>query len=88
MDRQALLVRMENLKREVAAAHAELARVERATISNRIEILEGVLAETRRQVLEARKACATVRRPRTHGWFPHWPAIIAVLSVALAYHCR
>ena len=87
MDRDALLTRLENLKREVATAHAELERVERTAISNRIEILEGVLAETQRQVLEARKACATAR-PRTRGWFPHWPAIIAVLSIALAYHCR
>jgi hypothetical protein len=84
MERHLLILRLDELKREIAGAQDELARAERSEITTRIDILEGVLAETRRQVVEARRAVAE-RSVKSA-----WPStlVIAVLLLFLAYHCH
>lgn len=87
MDRQALLLRLDELKREIAGARDELARAERNEIALRIDVLEGVLADTRKQLVDTRRAIAETSAKRSKLW-PGLPLVIALLAVVLAYHCR
>jgi chromosome segregation ATPase len=87
VERQSLVVRIDDLNAQIARAREELERAESDLYQPRIRELEEQLVDTRRQLVDMRKSIAASARRRWQRW-PVGTLVLAVLCVIAMVECR